>query len=106
MPDDSQLLPADLPSDSFDLQVAAINQVISVLYVTNKTELTSSGQMDINVGAVKSDDSSSWPFTRLSSFLSTGGLFYLYHQSDAQTIGEAVYDPEGSWSSNVINILN
>lgn len=102
--DDSTLLPADSPSEAYDLQVVAINEVISILYVDNN-QLASSAQMDINVGSVK-NDTGSYPFSRLSSFLSSGGKFYLYHQLDARTVAESIYDPEGTWSVNSLTVPN
>ena len=102
VPGDSQFLPAAIPSSAFDLQIVEINQVISVLYVGGG-QLVSSGQMDINVGSVK-NDTNSYPFTRLSSFLSRNGKLYLYHQLNSSTIAESVYDPEGTWSTNPVNV--
>ena len=98
-------LPADIPSNAFDLQIVYINQVVSILYVSGG-QLASTGEMDINVGSVK-NDSNTYPFTRLSSILSKGGKFYVYHQLDLGTIGESVYDPSGSdihWIMNEIRV--
>ncbi|KAG8525650.1 uncharacterized protein KY384_000410 [Bacidia gigantensis] len=115
VPDDSALLPADIPSNAFDLQIVDLNDVVSILYVENG-KLVSTGQMDLNVGAVKNDDGASgggggggggYPFPRLSSFVSKGGKLYLYHQIDEGRIAESVFDPTGEgggWERSEVEV--
>ena len=72
------------------------------MYVDNGQFVTT-GEKNLNVGSVKNNTASNFPFTRLSGYLSSGGFYYLYHQLDGGTIAEDVFDPVGSWTSSNIS---
>ncbi|KAI4148403.1 MAG: hypothetical protein LQ340_005104 [Diploschistes diacapsis] len=98
VPADSSSLPAPILSTSYDLALAAIHGQLSIMYVSNN-QLATTGETNLNVGAVKNNTASTFPFARLSGYLSGGGLYYLYHQLDGRTVAEDVFDPERGWSS-------
>ena len=65
--------------------------------------MVTTGESNLNVGSVKNDDASAFPFARLAGFHSKNGLYYLYHQLNGNVIAEDVFDPEGGWkTSNVV----
>jgi hypothetical protein len=60
--------------------------------------------MNLNVGAVKSDSVSSFPFTRLATLVDKQQNYFVYHQMDGQTIAEDSGSIYQDWQTSKITV--